>query len=111
MKETTKFWTIGLAAAAFSAGVICYSIRNSECIIPAFVWPNDLHPESITIYNPQDKRICYVDKKPFGSVDYVVDYTSGERVERKPTRTDCEKFSELEKIVRERGMIPSTAKP
>ena len=109
MNSIKKCLVTGLALATLSAGLYCVS-RNPVTIIPVGIWPNEQNPESVTIYNPQNKRLSYVDKKPFGSVDYVIDYTSGKRVERKPKAEDCEKFSELEKIAIERGLIPPSVR-
>lgn len=52
-----------------------------------------------------DPFVSYIDQKPFGDLDLVVDYTSGKRTERKPDEKDASKFKELEKIALEEGLI------
>lgn len=37
----------------------------------------------------------YIDTVPLGSLDYVIDHTSGERIERKPTQEDYETFRRM----------------
>jgi len=99
-----KYFT-GLALAGLVAGVI-YMNKDPVQIIPVVTWPNDQQAISRTIYDPNDKDLTYVDEKPFGSVDYVIDWTSGERVKREPEPEDISKFSELEREVKERGLLP-----
>ena len=99
-----KKYLIGLALTGAIASAI-YMHKYSTKIIPTFTWPNDKNPESITIYNPNDKRIVYVDKKPFNSLDCVIDYTSGERIQRNPTNDDIEKFSKLREEAIKKGLL------
>lgn len=74
-------------------------------ILNVATWPNDQYTVSRTIYDPDNKKLSYFDNKPFGSLDYVIDWTSGERLLREPNDRDRIRFSELEKEAKGRGLI------
>lgn len=50
-------------------------------------------------------QAVYVDERPFGSLDYVEDASSGEMIKREPTKKDYETFSRLEKEAIEKGIL------
>ena len=82
-----------------------FMARNPVRLLNVATWPNDKHTISRTIYDPDNRGLSYFDKKPFGSLDYVIDWTSGERIEREPSNREKVRFSELEKEAKSRGLI------
>ena len=105
-KMSIKKYIITALITGMFAGGIYLASRNPVRIIPVGIWPNNKNPESVNITNPDNKNLSYIDKKPFGSLDYVIDYTSGKRIERQPTGEDINVFGRLESIARDRGLIP-----
>ena len=103
--ENKKYIATVLALTAFATGIY-FMVRNPVRLLNVATWPNDQHAVSRTIYDPDKKRLSYVDKIPFGSLDYVIDHTSSERIEREPNDRDRVRFSELEKEAKLRGLIP-----
>jgi len=97
-------YVAGLVLTGIIAGAI-YMHKHLPRTLPVVTWPNDQNPERVTIYDPEDRRIAYMDKKPFSSLDSIIDWTSGERIVRKPHAKDIPRYSELEKEAKERLLI------
>jgi len=93
MKRENPLLITGLVL--FGLAAIC--ILNKSPIKTIFRANNPYHetPESITVYNPKDTRIVYIDKQPFGSLDSIIDYTSGQKIERNPDVGEYTKFDGL----------------
>lgn len=109
---------IGLACAIFYGGVnyARWIAKDDEkkskepCLIVSEMPYNGATVRTYLLDNRLNHAVdgsikTFVDEKPFGSLDYVVDISSGDRVERKPTPEEYKTFTRLEKKAREDGMI------
>ncbi len=104
-KYITRGIITGLALAGLYSGIsnlpkIRRTKDNPKLVVSECPWGNP----DIRNYS-EHPIISYIDKAPLGSLDYIVDYTSGERVERQPTSEEYETFSRLEKEAKEKGLI------
>jgi hypothetical protein len=105
----TNYLMAGLLATTIaSAAMRGYEndLERSPNTLPVVTtWP--AHGiESITIYDPKDRMLSYVDMMPFRSLDYVIDYTSGKRVERHPQPNEVKRFEELWAVAEKNNMLP-----
>ena len=91
---------IGLYAGLSNIPKILRTKDNPKLVVVECPWGNpDIRNFS------EHPNISYIDKAPLGSLDFIVDYTSGKRIERKPTPEEYETFSRLEKEAKEKGLI------
>ncbi len=48
--------------------------------------------QNTLIYSKHPGKL-YVDKQPFGNLDYIIDQMNEERIEREPTEQECNDFN------------------
>lgn len=65
-----------------------------------------INDESMGVRNySKDRIVSYIDKIPYNTLDLVVDYSSGKRIERDPSDKDIIEFKKLEAEAKTYGLI------
>lgn len=100
--------SVALTVGVGSCLVLADKANPKMTIVSVSPWGDCRNTEPITITEKKEGKLkLYIDEKPFGSLDTVVDYTTGERCERKPTKYERMHFSNLENEAQKNALIPT----
>jgi len=93
---------IGIGLALVSIGT--YALFRATSYEPMARQIPAINPVE-RIYSTSGRPPIYIDEKPFGSLDKVIDFQNRERVERTPTDKDIEEFRKHEENAKRKGIF------
>ncbi|MCK4670702.1 MAG: hypothetical protein KAT43_05875 [Nanoarchaeota archaeon] len=104
-KRTLLVLLFMMAAMGLSIGIhnCRKNLRSKEK--PCLIVQKNYEANPTVLFYSEYPEKSYVDKKPFGSLDYMIENVKGKRTERKPTKDEYQVFSRLEKEAKEKGFV------
>ena len=103
MNKTTckAYIRVGILSVLIGIGTYMLAKTTPSESISAHQYP--IANPQVRVYSNSGRPPAYIDEKPFGSLDKVIDYQNGKRVERTATEKDNKEFEKYaEKAMQQR---------